>query len=195
MFSRSESISNDIDHSGCAGEDSTIREFRNEIIATTHTSSTSTTISNSAAKAIYSTTAAKKNDTASSRSNLDKGRTRTSLSNQHHFNQLPLLPDHSISSTSYEYDHSQRRRHRLSESQKAWRNVLHGRGPPAPRCKSHNLVCLLRTVLKRGPNKGRKFYVCPLPNGKPGQKGARCNFFSWATATGKPLLTKDDSSN
>jgi DNA topoisomerase-3 len=32
-----------------------------------------------------------------------------------------------------------------------------------PRCKGHNLPCVLRTVTKEGKNQGRQFYVCPKP--------------------------------
>lgn len=52
-------------------------------------------------------------------------------------------------------------------SKKSWQAMLTGKLPYAPKCKAHDLVCVLRTVLKKGPNKGRKFYVCHLPNGKP----------------------------
>jgi len=170
--SSSSSSNNSSNSSDCGGQDSTIKEFVREITTNTYAS----TFPNTTLTALPAL------------SNLDKGRTEN-LPNQYHLTQQPLLPNHSISSSSYENYHTQRR-HRLLESKKAWRNVLHGRGPPAPRCKSHNLICLLRTVLKKGPNKGRRFYVCPLPNGAPGQKGARCNYFTWATASGKPLLAK-----
>ena len=36
-------------------------------------------------------------------------------------------------------------------------------GEDTPRCKGHNLPCVLRTVTKEGKNQGRQFYVCPKP--------------------------------
>ncbi|GAB5359997.1 hypothetical protein AAMO2058_000589400 [Amorphochlora amoebiformis] len=88
-------------------------------------------------------------------------------------------------------DRSDRKPGKLKEGQsakQAWRKMLSGKGPPAPKCKVHGLECVIRTVLKKGTNWGRKFYVCSLPDGNPGTPGARCEFFCWATRTGKPLL-------
>ncbi|KAM6149472.1 endonuclease 8-like 3 [Erethizon dorsatum] len=44
----------------------------------------------------------------------------------------------------------------------------------SPRCRKHNRLCVLRVVKKRGENKGRQFYACPLP------REAQCGFFEWA---------------
>lgn len=38
----------------------------------------------------------------------------------------------------------------------------------------HGKRCLMRTVLKIGPNNGRNFYTCSF------QKGKQCDFFQWA---------------
>lgn len=38
----------------------------------------------------------------------------------------------------------------------------------------HGKRCLMRTVLKLGPNNGRNFYTCSF------QKGKQCDFFLWA---------------
>lgn len=40
---------------------------------------------------------------------------------------------------------------------------------------NHGKRSILRTVLKMGPNNGKKFFVCPLG------KGTQCRFFQWAT--------------
>ncbi|XP_027455326.1 endonuclease 8-like 3 [Zalophus californianus] len=44
----------------------------------------------------------------------------------------------------------------------------------SPRCSKHNRLCVLQVVRKDGENKGRQFYVCPLP------REAQCGFFQWA---------------
>jgi AP endonuclease-2 len=67
-----------------------------------------------------------------------------------------------------------------------WKGALKG-PPPAPLCEGHNLPCVLRTVLKQGPNFHRRFYVCQLGNGRKGQASARCEHFQWATTDGRPL--------
>lgn len=50
----------------------------------------------------------------------------------------------------------------------------------APICKGHKEACILRIVSKKGPNVGRKFWVCARPNGKEGDLLAKCDTFSWA---------------
>ncbi|KAL4130516.1 hypothetical protein PRIC2_006512 [Phytophthora ramorum] len=59
------------------------------------------------------------------------------------------------------------------------------RPPPAPimssdvpRCDDHSLSCVEREVSRDGPNKGRMFYVCPLPQGE------QCDFFAWVGDAG-----------
>ena len=64
----------------------------------------------------------------------------------------------------------------------AWKKLLTG-PPPPPNCKAHNEPCLLRTVKKPGPNLGRKFFVCPRPEGHKNDPEARCNSFSWVVKT------------
>lgn len=85
-----------------------------------------------------------------------------------------------------------------------WRQVLSGRPPPTPLCYCGQPT-VLRSVLKAGENRGRKFFVCTkpavctiaptcalsiysphsmsLPMKQQGEKGnpdARCEFFQWA---------------
>ncbi|KAL0047212.1 hypothetical protein WJX82_009612 [Trebouxia sp. C0006] len=58
----------------------------------------------------------------------------------------------------------------------------------APKCKGHGEDCVIREVKKNGPNKGRLFYVCRRPDGKPPQ--GRCDHFEWVgsrTTRGQPL--------
>ncbi|XP_060081364.1 DNA-(apurinic or apyrimidinic site) endonuclease 2-like isoform X1 [Ylistrum balloti] len=60
----------------------------------------------------------------------------------------------------------------------AWKNLL--KGPPtAPLCKGHKEPCLLRTVKKEGPNKGKQFFVCCRAEGLSSNPEARCDFFKW----------------
>ncbi|CEG40110.1 dna topoisomerase [Plasmopara halstedii] len=44
-----------------------------------------------------------------------------------------------------------------------------------PRCEDHNLPCVKREVTRDGPNTGRLFYVCQLPQGE------QCKFFAWVS--------------
>ncbi|KAF7731627.1 Class II abasic (AP) endonuclease [Apophysomyces ossiformis] len=52
-----------------------------------------------------------------------------------------------------------------------------------PRCRAHNEPCKEFTVNKKGPNQGRRFYVCSRPVGPQEQDGSsneyKCNFFQW----------------
>ena len=41
------------------------------------------------------------------------------------------------------------------------------------------MPCVERTVLKPGPNKGKRFYVCSKPDGRAGDARARCDAFVW----------------
>ena len=43
-----------------------------------------------------------------------------------------------------------------------------------PLCPDHGKPCTIRTVLKVGPNNGRKFFACKMPKNK------QCKFFEWA---------------
>jgi len=59
-----------------------------------------------------------------------------------------------------------------------WKNLL--KGPPAPPlCKGHQEPCVLRTVKKDGPNKGKQFWVCCRPEGPKSNTQARCDHFVW----------------
>ncbi|KAJ6655330.1 hypothetical protein lerEdw1_005522 [Lerista edwardsae] len=69
--------------------------------------------------------------------------------------------------------------HRPNQSAALWKTLLSGPAP-APQCKVHGEPCVLRTVKKQGPNRGRRFYVCGRPLGKPSDPRARCDFFLWA---------------
>lgn len=62
----------------------------------------------------------------------------------------------------------------------SWKSILSGKPPAPPNCPVHGVPSVLRTVLKTGKNWGKKFYVCSLPEGKPDDINARCNFFAWA---------------
>ena len=60
----------------------------------------------------------------------------------------------------------------------AWKAMMKG-PPPAPNCKGHNEVCVLRTVKKKGPNLGRQFWCCARGEGRANDPNARCDFFKW----------------
>jgi len=62
-----------------------------------------------------------------------------------------------------------------------WKTLL--QGPPlAPLCKGHSQPCILRTVKKEGPNKGRQFWVCCKPEGPKNHPEARCDHFIWVSS-------------
>ena len=60
----------------------------------------------------------------------------------------------------------------------AWKAMMKG-PPPAPLCKGHNELCVLRTVKKKGPNLGRQFWCCSRGEGRANDPNARCDFFKW----------------
>ncbi|KAL5014232.1 hypothetical protein ScPMuIL_008502 [Solemya velum] len=60
----------------------------------------------------------------------------------------------------------------------AWKNLLGGL-PPPPLCKGHKEPCVLRTVKKDGPNRGKQFYTCARAEGHSSNPEARCDFFKW----------------
>ena len=65
-----------------------------------------------------------------------------------------------------------------SKAASSWKTLL--KGPPqAPNCKGHKEPCVLRTVKKDGPNKGRQFWVCNRPEGHKSNPEARCEHFVW----------------
>ena len=71
---------------------------------------------------------------------------------------------------------------RLSDSDTAskWKTLL--KGPPqAPLCRGHQQPCILRTVKKEGPNKGKQFWVCCKPEGPKNNPDARCDHFVWVS--------------
>ncbi|KAI9234486.1 MAG: Endonuclease/exonuclease/phosphatase [Podila humilis] len=58
-----------------------------------------------------------------------------------------------------------------------------------PKCKFHQEPCTEYTVNKKGPNKGRRFFLCSKPVGPEGdsigQKPEyRCNYFQWLNPPG-----------
>jgi hypothetical protein len=61
-------------------------------------------------------------------------------------------------------------------SHNAWRTLLPG-PPPIPAC--HCGESTVERTVKDGKNRGKIFFVCRRPAGKPGTPGARCNFFRW----------------
>ncbi|KAF9960407.1 Class II abasic (AP) endonuclease [Mortierella alpina] len=53
-----------------------------------------------------------------------------------------------------------------------------------PKCRYHNVPCTEYTVNKKGPNKGRRFFLCSMPVGPEGDSIGqnpefRCNYFEW----------------
>ncbi|KAM1174365.1 DNA-(apurinic or apyrimidinic site) endonuclease 2 [Malus sylvestris] len=51
-----------------------------------------------------------------------------------------------------------------------------------PLCKRHSEPCVARVVRKRGPNFGRRFYVCARAEGPASNPEANCNYFKWASS-------------
>lgn len=59
-----------------------------------------------------------------------------------------------------------------------WQDLFKG-PPPPPCCNGHREPCKLLTVNKKGPNQGRKFYVCSRGVGPKDDPQARCEHFEW----------------
>ena len=69
---------------------------------------------------------------------------------------------------------------RSDETATRWKTLL--KGPPtAPLCRGHQEPCVLRTVKKEGPNKGKQFWVCCKPEGPKNHAQARCDHFVWVS--------------
>jgi AP endonuclease 2 len=64
----------------------------------------------------------------------------------------------------------------------AWKSLL--KGPPRNvLCNGHQEPCVLRTVKKDGPNKGKQFWTCNRPEGHKTNPEARCDYFLWVSQT------------
>ena len=75
---------------------------------------------------------------------------------------------------------SQHVKNGVSSSASTWKTLLSG-PPVSPLCRGHKEACVLRTVKKDGPNKGRQFWVCARPDGHRTNRAARCEHFEWIT--------------
>ncbi|KAI9303626.1 Endonuclease/exonuclease/phosphatase [Cunninghamella echinulata] len=63
---------------------------------------------------------------------------------------------------------------------KVWNSLFQPKS--LPKCRIHQENCIELTVNKKGPNQGRKFYLCSRPVGPQNttnQIDYRCNFFQW----------------
>lgn len=73
----------------------------------------------------------------------------------------------------------------------AWSRLPFNKPQPAPMCH-HNEPSQERTVTKKGPNKGRVFYMCARPVGptssddKSKESAFRCDFFQWRSQSSQP---------
>ncbi|XP_007906084.2 DNA-(apurinic or apyrimidinic site) lyase 2 isoform X3 [Callorhinchus milii] len=61
-----------------------------------------------------------------------------------------------------------------------WRLLLPG-PPRAPLCRGHQEPCVLRTVKKAGPQRGRQFYTCGRPQGATSDPRSQCRTFLWVS--------------
>lgn len=89
------------------------------------------------------------------------------------------MEDYFISNSTKTKNHQQENNNNKEESKNQWSLLF--QAPKIPHCKIHDTPCLERTVTKKGPNLGRKFYICAKPVGpKDGlQQDYSCNFFQW----------------
>lgn len=90
-----------------------------------------------------------------------------------------------------------------SVRQQKWAALPFNAKKPPPLCPGHGEPCREQTVIKNGPNKGRRFYACARPNvvagdggethgdqrgGGSGDQGninsGPCKFFQWARDAG-----------
>eukprot|EP01083_Nonionella_stella_P012269 34804_1 len=67
-----------------------------------------------------------------------------------------------------------------SSSSKQWQALFGKKKPkPIPLCSGHDEKCSLRTVTKKGANRGKKFYCCARGKGDPKNPNSQCGFFEW----------------
>ena len=76
-------------------------------------------------------------------------------------------------------------------SSQQWKNLF-GKKKKIPNCTGHNEPCALRTVIKEGFNRGKKFYVCNRGKGAPNDPNGQCNFFQWID---KPSKLRQSNKN
>lgn len=76
-------------------------------------------------------------------------------------------------------------------SSEQWKSLFGAQKKKLIKCTGHGEEAILRTVMKDGPNKGRKFYVCPRGKGEKNDPEAQCNFFLWKD--GKTATVKNGS--
>ncbi|CAL5082565.1 unnamed protein product [Urochloa decumbens] len=65
-----------------------------------------------------------------------------------------------------------------------WQRIQQKMKMTLPRCKGHREPCIPRSV-KKGPNIGRLFYVCPRAQGPASNPEANCGHFQWAPVKSK----------
>lgn len=65
-----------------------------------------------------------------------------------------------------------------------WQKIQEKMRTSIPLCKGHHEPCVARSV-KKGPNAGRRFYVCARPKGPESESEANCNYFQWASTKSK----------
>lgn len=63
-----------------------------------------------------------------------------------------------------------------------WKSIF-GKGKPVPLCRGHGEACETKTVNKRGPNRGRRFYICSRGVGHANDPSSRCDHFEWYKQT------------
>ncbi|KAI8338893.1 Endonuclease/exonuclease/phosphatase [Chlamydoabsidia padenii] len=65
------------------------------------------------------------------------------------------------------------------ETNQVWTNLF--QPPTIPTCQVHQIKCTEHTVNKKGPNQGRRFFLCSKPVGPQdaNKLDYRCNFFQW----------------
>ncbi|KAG3169639.1 DNA topoisomerase 3-alpha [Phytophthora idaei] len=92
-------------------------------------------------------------------------------------------------STTGSGNQDRRRKRQRSPSRPTDSPQRPSRPPPAPslasdvpRCDDHSLPCVEKEVTRDGPNTGRMFYVCPLPQGE------QCGFFAWVSDSNAPVV-------
>jgi exonuclease III len=72
----------------------------------------------------------------------------------------------------------EQKRQRTEGAAAAWKGIMSVFAQNKPKCKGHGEECVIRTVKKDGPTKGKQFWVCARADGPPGV--GRCDYFVWA---------------
>ncbi|CAO3592573.1 unnamed protein product [Absidia cylindrospora] len=112
-----------------------------------------------------------------SNSNSNKQQ-KSKTSNNNNTNRLNKIDDNDLDAT-IDMEPILSQIEERKESNQVWSNLF--QPPTIPTCQVHKSTCNEYTVSKKGPNQGRRFYLCSKPVGPQDVNSLdyRCDFFQW----------------